>query len=77
MAGISKKRIKTFDNFDTFDKKISKKSAKIFSIFYGEFMEKYINQIIHADCMDILKQLPDKCIDNIRLWLYNINTAIV
>lgn len=26
-------------------------------------MEKYINQIIHADCMDILKQLPDKCID--------------
>jgi site-specific DNA-methyltransferase (adenine-specific) len=25
--------------------------------------EKYINQIIHADCMDILKQLPDKCID--------------
>lgn len=28
-------------------------------------MEKYINQIIHADCMDILKQLPDKCIDAI------------
>lgn len=26
-------------------------------------MEKYINQIINADCMDILKQLPDKCID--------------
>jgi len=26
-------------------------------------MDKYINQIIHADCMDILKQLPDKCID--------------
>ena len=26
-------------------------------------MEKYINQIIHADCMDILKQLPDKCVD--------------
>ena len=26
-------------------------------------MEKYINKIIHADCMDILKQLPDKCID--------------
>lgn len=26
-------------------------------------MEKYINQIIHADCMDILKQLPDKRID--------------
>ena len=25
--------------------------------------EKYINQIINADCMDILKQLPDKCID--------------
>lgn len=28
-------------------------------------MEKYINKIINADCMDILKQLPDKCIDAI------------
>lgn len=26
-------------------------------------MEKYINKIINADCMDILKRLPDKCID--------------
>lgn len=26
-------------------------------------MKQYINQIINADCMDILKQLPDKCID--------------
>lgn len=26
-------------------------------------MEQYINKIIHADCLDILKQLPDKCID--------------
>lgn len=26
-------------------------------------MEQYINKIIHADCMDILKELPDKCID--------------
>ena len=26
-------------------------------------MEKYINKIINADCMDILKQLPDKSID--------------
>lgn len=26
-------------------------------------MEQYINKITHADCMDILKQLPDKCID--------------
>ncbi len=26
-------------------------------------LEKYTNKIIHADCMDILKQLPDKCID--------------
>lgn len=26
-------------------------------------IEKYINQIINADCMDILKQLPDKSID--------------
>ena len=26
-------------------------------------MEQYINQIINADCLDILKELPDKCID--------------
>ena len=26
-------------------------------------MEQYINQIINADCMDILKELPDKSID--------------
>jgi site-specific DNA-methyltransferase (adenine-specific) len=26
-------------------------------------MDKYINQIINADCMDILKELPDKYID--------------
>ena len=26
-------------------------------------MDKYINQIINADCMDILKELPDRCID--------------
>ena len=26
-------------------------------------MDKYINQIINADCLDILKELPDKCID--------------
>lgn len=26
-------------------------------------MENLINKIINADCMDILKQLPDKCID--------------
>ena len=26
-------------------------------------MDKYINQIINADCLDILKDLPDKCID--------------
>lgn len=26
-------------------------------------IESIINQIINADCMDILKQLPDKCID--------------
>lgn len=26
-------------------------------------MQQYINKIINADCMDILKQLPDKCID--------------
>ena len=26
-------------------------------------MDKYINKIINADCLDILKELPDKCID--------------
>lgn len=26
-------------------------------------MEQYINQIINADCLDILKRLPDKCVD--------------
>ena len=26
-------------------------------------MNEFLNKIIHADCMDILKQLPDKCID--------------
>ena len=28
-------------------------------------IESITNKIIHADCMDILKQLPDKCIDAI------------
>mgnify|MGYP001064457678 CR=1 FL=1 len=26
-------------------------------------MEEYINKIVNADCLEILKQLPDKCID--------------
>ena len=26
-------------------------------------MEKYLNKIINADCFDILKELPDKCVD--------------
>lgn len=26
-------------------------------------MDKYINKIINDDCLNILKQLPDKCID--------------
>ena len=26
-------------------------------------VEQYINKIVNADCLDILKQLPDKCID--------------
>lgn len=26
-------------------------------------IDKYTNKIIHADCMNILKELPDKCID--------------
>lgn len=29
----------------------------------GETMEKYINQIINADCLDIMRKLPDKCVD--------------
>ena len=39
-------------------------------------MEKYINKIINADCMDILKQLPDKCIDLVLTDPpYGINVA--
>lgn len=26
-------------------------------------MEQYINKIINADCLDVLRQLPDKCVD--------------
>ena len=26
-------------------------------------MEQYINKIINADCLDILRRLPDKCVD--------------
>lgn len=26
-------------------------------------IEDIINQIINADCLDILRQLPDKCVD--------------
>lgn len=26
-------------------------------------IEQFENKIINADCLDILKQLPDKCID--------------
>lgn len=26
-------------------------------------MDKYINKMINADCLDILRELPDKCID--------------
>lgn len=26
-------------------------------------IDQYINKIINADCLDILKQLPDKCVD--------------
>lgn len=26
-------------------------------------IENYINKIINADCMDVLKKLPDRCID--------------
>lgn len=27
------------------------------------YLEEHINTIINADCLDILKQLPDKCVD--------------
>lgn len=40
-------------------------------------MEQYINRITCADCLDILKQLPDKCVkknlDILILLLYYIN----
>lgn len=26
-------------------------------------IDKYINKIIHGDCLDIMRKLPDKCID--------------
>lgn len=26
-------------------------------------IQEYINKILHADCMDIMKDMPDKCID--------------
>jgi DNA modification methylase len=26
-------------------------------------MDKYINQVIQGDCLDVMKELPDKCID--------------
>lgn len=26
-------------------------------------MDKYINRVIHGDCLDILKLMPDKCVD--------------
>ncbi len=39
-------------------------------------MEKYINKIINADCLDILKELPDKCIDLVLTDPpYGINVA--
>lgn len=38
-------------------------------------MQEYINKIINADCLDILKQLPDKCIDLVLTDPpYGINT---
>jgi DNA modification methylase len=26
-------------------------------------IDQYINRIINADCLDILRELPDKCIE--------------
>lgn len=38
-------------------------------------MEQYINRIINSDCLDILKQLPDKCVDLVLTDPpYGINT---
>lgn len=38
-------------------------------------MEQYINRITCADCLDILKQLPDKCVDLVLTDPpYGINT---
>lgn len=28
-----------------------------------EMLDEYINKIINDDCLNVLKQLPDKCID--------------
>lgn len=26
-------------------------------------IEKYLNKITHGDCLDIMRELPDKCIE--------------
>ncbi len=37
-------------------------------------MENYLNKIIHGDCLQVMKQLPDKCIDLVLTDIpYNIS----
>ena len=31
------------------------------------------NKIINADCMDILKQLPDKCVKALDAWVDSLS----
>lgn len=37
-------------------------------------MEKYLNKVIHGDCLEVMKQLPDKCIDLVLTDIpYNVS----
>ena len=32
--------------------------------FYGEFsLGNFLNKIIHSDCLEVMRAMPDKCID--------------
>ena len=33
-------------------------------------IEKFENRIIHGDCLDVLRQLPDKCVDSLQGRLF-------
>jgi len=30
---------------------------------FGSNMEQYLNQIICGDCLDVMREMPDKCVD--------------